>query len=156
MTELYFFRHGIAEDGWGKPDFARQLTPEGRYALRRQVVGLQRLGFKPDRLFSSPFVRAMQTAEILGHALSVPIEKWDGLGCGAMLDDVIELMEVQDYPSKVVIVGHQPDLGEMVYMLTGQSVAVEKGAMIHVRVQRFGLLGGELIKVYEPEIQMAL
>ncbi|MBL7977666.1 MAG: phosphohistidine phosphatase SixA [Bacteroidetes Order II. Incertae sedis bacterium] len=153
--DLYFIRHGIAEDGIGKSDFDRRLTPEGRYALRRQVIGLQRRGFSPDMMFTSPYARALETAQILSRTLGLKHEVWAALGCGCTIDDVSEMITIYDAPSSVAIVGHQPDLSEMVHHLTGKWVDVAKGAVIHLKINRLGLLGGTFMEMLEPEVQMA-
>lgn len=149
-TNLYFFRHGIAEDDYEKPDFYRTLTSEGKEAVMLQAIALHQAGIRPDRLFSSPYVRARETAEILGRYWEMPVEIWDGLGCGAMLDDVVELIDVHEHPASVMVVGHQPDFSDMIYTLTGKDVTVQKGSMIHVYVKRFGLLGATIEQIKEP------
>jgi phosphohistidine phosphatase len=153
--ELYLFRHGIAEDGFGKPDFERVLTPEGRLKLRRQVVGLKRMDLEVDTLLSSPYKRTQETAKILANGLDLKMETLPDLGCGASLDDVVEYFESNGQPNSAMLVGHQPDLGEMVRVLTGQDVKVKKGTLIHIHVKRFGFLGGELKAVVQPEEQIA-
>jgi len=63
--KLYFVRHASASD-ISASDAARKLTNEGCEEARVAGKALVKLGAKPARIFSSPLVRARQTAEILG------------------------------------------------------------------------------------------
>ena len=63
--ELYVFRHGIAEiSGPGQSDSARALTDQGRKKVAEVVKTARRAGFQPSLIVSSPYVRAIQTAEV--------------------------------------------------------------------------------------------
>ena len=62
--ELYLLRHGIAEDGKpGRPDSERALTDEGREKLRRVLKRARSAGVDPTVILSSPYRRALETAE---------------------------------------------------------------------------------------------
>src|SRR5438105_10768988 len=68
MIRVYLVRHGIAvnpADSGGLPDDDRPLTGKGRRRFRRAARAFARLGELPDFLFTSPLIRAAQTAEIL-------------------------------------------------------------------------------------------
>lgn len=68
-------RHGIAIERTepGCPDEPeRFLTEEGMERTREAARGLRELGIKPEAALSSPFLRAMQTAEIACEALGLP------------------------------------------------------------------------------------
>lgn len=68
--ELYLLRHGAAEQraGSGK-DSDRQLTPAGLHTLRRVVKQARLAGLNPSLILSSPYVRAVQTAQIAERLL---------------------------------------------------------------------------------------
>jgi phosphohistidine phosphatase len=75
---LYIVRHGIAidrEDPKCPPDPERYLTEDGLQKTRQVAKGVAALGVKPDLIFSSPYVRALQTAEIFASALKYPRQK---------------------------------------------------------------------------------
>jgi len=75
---LYIVRHGIAvdrADPKSPPEPERPLTAEGVKKTRSAGLGLRALGAKPDALFTSPYVRAAQTAEIFSEALGFPLER---------------------------------------------------------------------------------
>ena len=66
--ELVFFRHGIAEDTL--PDRSRPLTEEGIRKTRAAAEGLKKMEISFDRIFTSPWLRASQTAAILSELLA--------------------------------------------------------------------------------------
>src|SRR6185436_6950664 len=67
IMEIYIVRHAIAEDApsKGTGDAARALTEEGRQKMKEAAAGFAKLEFSIDKIFSSPLIRAKQTAEIL-------------------------------------------------------------------------------------------
>src|SRR5207245_7854934 len=86
---LYIVRHGIAidrEDPKCPSDPERYLTPEGLQRTREVAKKLAKLIGPPKAFISSPYVRAVQTAEIFAEALGISktkIEKTEGLLPGA-------------------------------------------------------------------------
>src|SRR5579872_1339557 len=63
--EIYLFRHGHAEDAKaGRPDSGRALTDEGRKKAAEVVKSARRAGVAPSLIVSSPYLRAVETAEI--------------------------------------------------------------------------------------------
>src|ERR1700675_1808918 len=76
--DLYIVRHGIAidrEDPKCPPDAEPYLTEEGMDKTRQVAKGIVALGITPDLLISSPYTRAMQTAEIFASALDYSKQK---------------------------------------------------------------------------------
>jgi phosphohistidine phosphatase len=74
---LHVLRHGIAigRDDPGCPaEEERFLTPRGVRRTREAARGLRVAGVRPDLVFTSPFRRAMQTAEIAAEELRCPAE----------------------------------------------------------------------------------
>src|SRR5581483_10349460 len=68
--EVYLLRHGIAEDAApGKPDSDRALTSAGRQKLRRVLARAAAAKVQPTLILSSPYRRALQTAEIAAEVL---------------------------------------------------------------------------------------
>lgn len=71
--ELYVVRHGIAEPKGKRPhDPDRRLIPAGRAELRRVVAALHAADVRFDAIYTSPWVRALQTAEYLEPLCDVP------------------------------------------------------------------------------------
>ena len=137
--QLLVIRHAIAEDReefavTGQDDDLRPLTREGRRRMRRAARGLRALVPKLGVLAASPLVRADQTAEVLaGEYGGGKWESWPELSPGvhpSMLLDRLRSLHVEGGP--VAVVGHEPDLGEMVsWLLSGRAgsfVELKKGA----------------------------
>jgi phosphohistidine phosphatase len=124
--DLILWRHAEAEEGAN--DLARELTPKGeKQAARMAEWLLQRL---PARflLISSPAARAQQTAQALG----VPAKTLKELAPGAAVSAILKAAGWPDYKGTVVLVGHQPDLGQAAAFLvcgTQGGVSIKKGAL---------------------------
>ena len=68
--QIYLLRHGIAEDSRaGLRDFDRALTSEGGEKLRRVLERARAAGAEPGAILSSPFRRALQTAQLAAEVL---------------------------------------------------------------------------------------
>jgi len=124
-------RHAIAEERRpGLRDAARRLTPEGREKLEQAAKGLKRLGLTPDRILTSPLVRAAETAAVLAEVLETKARPET---CGALAPghDPREVREALPADARtVVLVGHEPDLGELAsWLLTGSA----RGAQLPFR-----------------------
>lgn len=120
---LYIVRHAIAEEHAASGrDEDRQLTAEGTMKMRRAALGLKALGVAPAAIWSSPLVRARQTAEILsavlieGARIALREQLAPGQPSAAVLDAVRGLRGARS----VMVVGHEPDLGRLAsHLLTG-------------------------------------
>lgn len=133
-------RHGIAEDGW--PDEDRALTEVGRERVRDMGRLLDRLGLRPDVVFSSPRVRARQTAEIVLETLGIdeaPLIS-SALDFHGTWEDLAGLLATPPRgkadPGILLATGHQPHLGDMTSMaLFGEMTGMElrKGACVGLR-----------------------
>jgi phosphohistidine phosphatase len=115
---LYVMRHGPAEDRapTGR-DFDRALTAAGREVVLRAARALHEArathASRPWRLISSPFRRALQTAEIVasvGTPLSVEVHEDLGAEASVPLALVEELRRAG---TDVILVGHQPNVEEL-------------------------------------------
>ena len=114
--ELLVIRHAIAVPGsMILADAERPLSPQGRERFTQAVMGLQRLGVRCDRLYHSPWRRAVETAELLGPVLAGEAVCSPALArppSQALLDAMVG--------QRVALVGHQPWLGELVtWLITG-------------------------------------
>jgi phosphohistidine phosphatase len=121
---LYLMRHGIAADpSPGMSDADRALTPEGVRKTSRVAVGLQMLGLKPAVILASPLRRAEETARLVADVL-VPrpaVELYPPLAGGVSPLEVVKQLRPHRAARELLLVGHQPDLGELAsYLLTGQ------------------------------------
>jgi phosphohistidine phosphatase len=111
---LYVVRHAEAEDeGPAGDDESRRLTSDGREEFKRGAEGLGRLDPRIERIFTSPLVRARQTAALLAEALGAPApEELRALGPGA--GPAAVLRALRETGERVAVVGHEPGLGFLV------------------------------------------
>jgi phosphohistidine phosphatase len=141
---VYLLRHGIAEDGNIKgSDADRALTHEGRTKLREVLRTAAKAGVAPKLIISSPFVRAVQTAEIACDVLGF---KEDFLRTDALIPSseprsVWEEVRVHKNADELMLVGHEPLLGKMVGYLLGTpalSVDLKKAGLVRIDIDGFG------------------
>jgi phosphohistidine phosphatase len=125
---LYLMRHGIAaEPSPGSNDAERALTPEGVRKTARVAVGLQAIGAKPDLILSSPLLRAEETARLVADVLAPrkAVELYPPLAGGFSAADVMRGLRPHRGVRELLLVGHQPDLGDLAsHLLTGSTSLV--------------------------------
>jgi phosphohistidine phosphatase len=112
-VRLYLVRHAKAAPG--DPDELRPLTAEGREQAR--LLAGRLAAEQPEAVVTSPLLRARETAELLARACGLQAEPDDRLAPGATPDEVRATASGRG--ERVVVVGHQPDLGRVVAALTG-------------------------------------
>jgi phosphohistidine phosphatase len=154
---LYFFRHAIAKNAnENTPDAERELTAEGVENTRRAARALKALDIEPDFLYSSPLVRAYQTAEIIGQALDteVLVRKEVGPGFGVLAVEALTRDLGDD--AQVMFVGHEPDFSTTITSLVGGHVVMKKGGLARVDVIMRQPLLGELVWLIAPKAFEAL
>jgi len=130
-------RHAIAEDRvvWAErsgDDGLRPLTADGRDKMKRVARGLVAIEPKIALLGTSPLVRARETAEILARAWGgiEPVET--PLLAPGLAPATLSAWLVRQRPAgTAVLVGHEPDLGEVAtFWLCGREahfLALKKG-----------------------------
>jgi phosphohistidine phosphatase len=106
---LFLIRHAAAEAG--ESDALRRLSPEGRQQARALGKRLANEGIRPDALLTSPLLRARETGEALADALACTSEPSDALAPGATAGRLRSA--VTGRGETVIVVGHQPDCGEI-------------------------------------------
>jgi phosphohistidine phosphatase len=123
--DLILWRHAEAEDGAN--DLARELTPKGHKQAARVAEWLQQR-LPPDFvLLASPAARAQQTAQALG-APKILKE----IAPGAAVSAILKCAGWPDSERTVVLVGHQPDLGQAAAFLVAGArggLSVKKGGL---------------------------
>jgi len=112
---LYLVRH--AEAAPGEPDELRPLTPEGRRQARELGRRMRDELTRPEAILTSPLLRARETGGELSRALEVAAEPDERLAPGATVEDVRAVLAGRGDP--VVVVGHQPDCGQVAAALSG-------------------------------------
>jgi phosphohistidine phosphatase len=124
--DLILWRHAEAEPG--EPDLGRRLTAKGVKQAERVAAWLD--GHLPDttRILASPADRSQQTALALKRKFRVVPE----LAPGAAAADVLAAAGWPDAREPVLVVGHQPTLGEVAAsLLAGEELpwSVRKAAV---------------------------
>ena len=136
---LYFLRHGVAEDAApGQSDASRKLTDAGRAKMRREAQYLAGLGLKLDAVFSSPYPRALETAQIVQEICQFPpVVQEARIASGAFgLGALQAILAEHSGLSNALFVGHEPDLSETVQRLCGAVIDMKKGGLAYLQADR--------------------
>ncbi len=156
---LYLVRHAIAEDTAASGrDADRVLTTDGKAKMRRAVEGLRALDVQLDVLLTSPYRRAVETAEIVASVLG-PVETrvLSELAAGADIPGMLVALRPYRHLEAIGLVGHQPDLGCLAsQIMTGSPqtcpLSLKKGgvACLEIAAAR-GPLRGDLLWLATPK-----
>ena len=125
--ELILWRHADAEDANGKDDNDRELTKKGRKQAERVAAWLSPRIDDDWRILVSPAKRALQTAKPLDRKFEVS----EAIGTATSADELLAATGWPGGKRSVLVVGHQPTLGEVAArLLCGDEagLAVRKGA----------------------------
>ncbi len=150
--KLYFFRHAEAEPGGVIPDHDRSLTARGVERTSHAAGVLARLGIKPSHLYSSPRLRAVQTADILAEALKMRVEVRDELNFDFDIRALEILTAHLGEDDEVLLVGHEPTFSQTVRDLTGGRLEMKKGGVARVDVLTRTPLSGTLVWLIAPRV----
>ena len=134
--DLYICRHGIAvELGDGVTrDAERPLTPEGKRKLNQIGKALNLLETNIELVVSSPYVRAIETAEILYESLHVQnaMEVTEELTPNGNVRQLLALLR-KLHPKSVLVVGHEPYLSSLIALLVSgnpdAAILMKKGSI---------------------------
>jgi len=119
---LDLLRHGDALPAADGGDEARRLSPRGQRDLERLALHLAGLRWRPERAFTSPLVRARDSARIVLHraAPNLAPTVMDALRPEGEPAGVVDaLAEAGLTQGHILLVGHQPMLGELARSLAG-------------------------------------
>ena len=138
--KLYLVRHAEAIEPSGTtPDAARYLTTKGRLAFRKIARRARKAGIAPDVIFTSPLLRAVQTAEILAERLNHegPVVVARELSPGFDLQELRALLASAGSPVEAAFVGHAPDLGDIASTLLEipGGLPLRKGTVLALEVE---------------------
>jgi phosphohistidine phosphatase len=140
--QLYFLRHGIAEErSPSMSDAERKLVPEGIAEIQRLAQGLKRIGMTVDRAYTSPLPRCAETAEIVAEAIGLAphdLIVHPGLAPGGLDPGVVsEIVKHENRKAKILFVGHEPDLSMTVgSLIGGAAIDMKKGGLARVDADR--------------------
>jgi phosphohistidine phosphatase len=145
--QLWLLRHGEAEPHDARPDAERQLTDRGRDQARAAGAALAAMKIEVHLAFTSPKVRARDTALLACEPLGVEPVEHEPLTDGFDADEALTLMAAAGADQRVLVVGHDPDFSQVVHDLTGARVDMKKGGIAAVRLDG---TRGELIVLLRP------
>ena len=126
MKTIMLTRHGKA-DPLVNPDSQRRLTERGR--AQAQSIGrqLHASELDPDVIFCSPAVRARETAQqmVAGYAWEIMVDPT--LYVGGAEDYWMLLQRARNTYNRCMILGHNPSLEELIFMLAGVTTTMKSG-----------------------------
>lgn len=148
--ELILWRHAEAEDGF--PDAARKLTEKGLKQAHNIAQWLEPRLPKNTRIMVSPAKRTQQTA----LALSSNFETTQEVGTSTTADRVLAAANWPYEEGAILVVGHQPTLGNIAASLICQNRAgfsFKKGAIWWFSYKQHADTGNIILRaVISPDI----
>jgi phosphohistidine phosphatase len=142
--QLWLLRHGEAEPHDSRSDDERRLTPRGEDQSRAAGRALAAMDVVFQAVYTSPKVRARDTAKLACEALGTEPLEHAPLREGFSADDARELLHADE---RILVVGHEPDFSQVVHDLTGARIDLKKGGLAGVRMDG---ARGELIALLRP------
>ncbi len=126
---LTLLRHGPAVDRekWSGDDADRPLTESGTDLTTATIKAARGL-IKAVEIWTSPWVRARQTAELASSLWKLPLREMDWL-TGESMPASERASRLQPH-TDVVLVGHEPDLSELVRFLCGAKIELKKSGLV--------------------------
>jgi phosphohistidine phosphatase len=122
---LFLLRHGkaVARDEWDEDDSLRPLSKGGVVHAERVLSALAPF-ITAQEIFTSPWTRARQTAEVASSIWKLPLQEVDWLAGGAA--DAAERTRHLNKDADIVLVGHEPDLSLLAKHLCGAAMGLKK------------------------------
>lgn len=155
---LYLIRHGIAETiSPSKPDSKRELTAEGKEVLRKAAEGWKKIIKSFDIIVSSPYIRAVQTAEIIASVFNYKekIIADKSIASGHNPEHLLEFLK-QFNKKEIAIVGHEPDMSRGLSFLvssSGMYTEFDRGCIAKINFEgRLRISGGKLEYLIPQEL----
>ncbi len=150
--DLVLWRHAEAHEAQpGQDDLSRALTPRGEKQAARMAAWLDRQLPDGTRILVSPARRTEQTVQALGRKYKLREE----LGPNATVDQLLQLVQWPQGKGVILLVGHQPVLGQTIARLLaihGSECSVKKGAVWWLRHRlRDGASQTNLVSVQSPD-----
>jgi len=133
---VYVMRHAEAVEGSETlQDEWRYLTENGRAVAEKMSSSITKFGTKPRLTITSPLTRAVQTAEIVGGKACRRnvIVASELLLPGAAIEDLVAFLKKNREAKRIILVGHEPQLGTIVATLLGcrgAAITLKKAACV--------------------------
>ncbi len=142
--EIYLLRHGIAEQSASTGrDADRRLTEDGRNKLCRVLKRAHAAGVRPSLILTSPYKRAVETAEIASRELGYQgkVVRVEALTPDSSPPDVWNEIRQRRDEAAILLAGHEPLFSAIFAFLLGSTRAIvnfRKGALARIDVDGFG------------------
>ena len=146
--QLWLLRHGDAEPHGARQDADRRLTAKGEKQARVAGEAMAKLGLEFAAVYTSPRVRARDTARLAAKPLKADPMVHQPLTAGFDAEDARALLAAQGDDARVLVVGHEPDFSQTVHDLTGGRIDLKKGGLAAVRLEG---ARGELFDLLRPK-----
>jgi len=140
---VYLIRHGTADDATpATGDTERKLTQQGTLRTALVAKGLSKIGLSFDRIISSPYTRARETAAIVARITEYGDEVMiDGrLSPFSTFEDTDQLIKENADVEHLLLVGHQPCIGVFVSETCAENsleIEITKASVTAVEIDRF-------------------
>ena len=156
--DIYVLRHGDAEER--REDLAeadRKLTPKGMRDVQRVVRLAAAVGITPELVLTSPYVRALDSAQIAVGVLQPKpaLEKTEDLLPHIRPEQVWNLLRTHSRAKGILLSGHEPQLSRLVALLLdcpSLRFDFKKGALVRIRIGDTPQPHGELKWVITPAL----
>jgi len=126
-VRLIVMRH--AKSSWRHPgleDHDRPLNERGKRSASAVALELERLDWVPERVLSSDSTRTRETWDHMKDGLpNVRATFHRSMYLGGIDQACLEVLSIEDSPSCILLLGHNPGWSHMVYQLTGQPVGLK-------------------------------
>ncbi len=159
---LLIIRHAIAI-ARGTPDIPdadRPLTEEGEKKFRKAAEGLARIVGRPDEILTSPWLRALRTAEIAAEGWGKLAPKKTPALAGGSFEDLAAVLDGYPEGATIALVGHEPWLSALLARLLGtpddERVEFKKGGVAVVDIPGRLADGGQLRMYLPPKVLRTL
>ena len=161
--ELFILRHGEAgqRSTQATSDRVRPLTSAGKVEIMEIAKALKIIGLKFDLVVTSPLKRAYDTAMIVSDIFKIGkrVQVWNDLAPEGHRTEIYRKISQLSEEYAVLIVGHQPLLGEIVNDMIhkGKSspcnLLLKKGGVVRLRLlSKSNIPSGELRWLLSPRI----
>jgi len=160
--ELYILRHGQAGQSSSQAsDRVRPLTSAGKVEILEIAKALKIIGLKFNLIVTSPLKRAYDTAMIVSEVFDIgnKVQVWNDLAPEGKRTDIYRKMSQFSEEYSVLIVGHQPLLGQMINDIIHKAksnpcnLLLKKGGLVRIRLLTKGNIPkGELKWLLSPRI----
>jgi phosphohistidine phosphatase len=149
--QLWFLRHAEAEPHGTRSDAERRLTARGEAQSRTAGIALASMEATFEAVLFSPKARARQTAELAAERWSSEqralLRAHEPLASGFDAAQALDALSAIGADGRLLLVGHEPDLSQVVAELTGGRVDLKKGGLAVVRLEG---VGGQLAVLMRP------